>query len=418
MNRKHQQADEALKESEEKYRQIFATVSDAIMLFDGETREFIDVNDSCLSMYGYSKNEFLKLRHYDITAEPEASSKSIKQTLSGETIKIPLRYHKRNGGVIFPVEISSGVFKLGRRQVVCGVVRDISDRKHVEDLLKQSEKRLRNFLNNLNDAAYETDSSGNVTYTNKMGEVITGLPLKDIIGKSFLPLFTEESQKIAIDVYQRTLNGESQEHELTFTNGKTCHFKNAPLRNNDGKIVGTFGICRDITDRKLAERALKKAHDELEDRVAERTRELKIKTDGLVEVNTALKVLLDKRNEDKINIEKNITSNINKLILPYLDKIKKIALDDEQKTYLELLESNLNEIISPFTHKISAKYMNLTPAEIQVADFVKHGKSTKEIANLLNLSVKTIDSHRESIRKKIGIKNKKANLRSYLLSLH
>jgi PAS domain S-box-containing protein len=107
MNRKHQQADEALKESEEKYRQIFATVSDAIMLFDGETREFIDVNDSCLSMYGYSKNEFLKLRHYDITDEPEASSKSIKQTLSGETIKIPLRYHKRNGGVIFPVCIGS-----------------------------------------------------------------------------------------------------------------------------------------------------------------------------------------------------------------------------------------------------------------------------------------------------------------------
>ena len=149
-----------------------------------------------------------------------------------------------------------------------------------------------------------------------------------------------------------------------------------------------------------------------------RTKELEIKTNSLEEVNTALKVLLKKREEDKKNLEDNVLSNVNNLILPYLDKIKKTTLDNNQQTYLEVLESNVNEIISPFTHKLSSKYMNLTPAEIQVADFVKHGKRTKEIASLLNISVKTIESHRESIRKKLGLKNKKTNLRSYLLSLH
>ncbi len=167
-----------------------------------------------------------------------------------------------------------------------------------------------------------------------------------------------------------------------------------------------------------AEEALRKAHDELERRVEERTAELKIKTEQLEEINTALRVLLTKREEDKNDLETNIISNVQKLIMPYLAEVKKGVLNASQKSYLEILESGLNEIVSPFAHKLSSKYMNLTPSEIHVADFVKNGISTKEIAELLNLSPKTIDAHRANIRQKVGIKNQKTNLRSYLLSLY
>jgi PAS domain S-box-containing protein len=124
---------------------------------------------------------------------------------------------------------------------------------------RESEEKFRNFLDNLGDVAYEADASGNVTYANKMAEKITGIPLKGIIGKPFLPLFTKESQRIVVDVYERTLNGESAEYELTFTNGKVCHFKNEPLRDENGEITGVFGIARDITERKRVERALQES---------------------------------------------------------------------------------------------------------------------------------------------------------------
>jgi PAS domain S-box-containing protein len=111
-------AEKALQESEEKYRQLFNTVSDSVLVFDAETREFTDVNNAATTLYGYSKEEFFKLKHSDITCEPKKSDESIKQTISGEICRIPLRYHKKKDGTKFPVEISSGAFKLGNRQMV------------------------------------------------------------------------------------------------------------------------------------------------------------------------------------------------------------------------------------------------------------------------------------------------------------
>jgi len=139
----------------------------------------------------------------------------------------------------------------------------IDDSKSTQEAKSQrvSEEKFRNFLDNLGDVAYETDASGNVTYANKMAEKITGIPLKGIIRKPFLPLFTKESQQIAIDVYERTLNGEGTEYELTFTNGKICHFKNEPLKDENGKITGVYGIARDVTERKRVEKALRESQE-------------------------------------------------------------------------------------------------------------------------------------------------------------
>lgn len=138
----------------------------------------------------------------------------------------------------------------------------------------------------------------------------------------------------------------------------------------------------------------------------------------LEEMNSALEVLLRKREADKIDLEKKVLSNIKTLILPYLEKLKTITRDEQQRIYLKLIESNFKDILSPMSLRLKTDFDSLTPTEIKISDFIKNGATNKEIADLLNVTVKTIEFHRHNIRKKLGIKNKKVNLRSRLLSLN
>jgi DNA-binding CsgD family transcriptional regulator len=214
--------------------------------------------------------------------------------------------------------------------------------------------------------------------------------------------------------------------------------------DRNDKPAGNIVTLRDISAQKEAERELRKYHDHLEELVGERTAELakinaqyeqeieerkraeetlrkqevelKAQSHHLEEVNTALKVLLKQREDDKKELGENVLSNVKELISPYLVRLKKSRLNTNQETLVNILDSNLNNIISPFISKLSFKFFNLTPMEIKVANLVKEGKTNKEIAELLCLSKNTILFHRYNIRRKLQLKNKKINLRSHLLS--
>jgi PAS domain S-box-containing protein len=145
--------------------------------------------------------------------------------------------------------------------------------------------------------------------------------------------------------------------------------------------------------------------------------ELRKRESDLEETNTALKVLLKKRDEDKAELEEKMLYNIKELVAPYLEKMKNSRLDSTQKAYLDIVQSNLNDIVSPLVRTLSTQYLRLTPVEIQVANLVKLGMTTKEMAEMLHVSPRTVETYRDNIRKKLGIKNKKINLRTYLSSL-
>lgn len=149
---------------------------------------------------------------------------------------------------------------------------------------------------------------------------------------------------------------------------------------------------------------------QLEEKVKERTVNLE-------EMNNALTVLLKKRDEDKNKLEKNIFTNYKSLISPFLFKLKNSLTKKNQQILMEIIESNLKEFLLPFSQKLSDPMVNFTPAEIQIASFIKHGSTTKEIAQTLNCSPRTIDAHRDNIRTKLKIKKKNINLRSFLLNL-
>jgi DNA-binding NarL/FixJ family response regulator len=172
-------------------------------------------------------------------------------------------------------------------------------------------------------------------------------------------------------------------------------------------LLAITNVLAGIIERKRSDQALRKREEDLE-----------LKKNSLEETNTALRVLLKRREEDKTEIEEKVLSNVKELVIPYLEKLKKKDLGARDNAYLDVLESNLNDITSSFSVKLTSKYHNLTPTEIKIANLIKHGNTTKEVAELLALSCKTIETHRENIRKKLGITNKKTNLRTHLLTLH
>jgi DNA-binding CsgD family transcriptional regulator len=188
-------------------------------------------------------------------------------------------------------------------------------------------------------------------------------------------------------------------------------------RRTEELLQTNNALMKEIGERKSAQKLLRKAHSDLERLVKERTAELEMKTTNLEELNVALNVLLKKGDDDKKSLEKNFIHNVKSLILPYIEKLKNFNPPAVQKSYLEIIEANIHEIVSPFTKHLSSSYFNLTPTEIRVANLIKNEKTSKEIAEAFNISESAIIYHRYNIRKKLGLNNKKINLKTYLQSL-
>lgn len=189
-----------------------------------------------------------------------------------------------------------------------------------------------------------------------------------------------------------------------------------PVMDQANKVGNMAIFAKNITKQIQHDKNMLKSHTKLECKVAEQTKELKLRAGFLEDANIALEVLLKKRDEDKLNFEQKIINSVKDLVLPYVIKLDRRIADDKSKIYLSILEANLKSILSPFSHKLSSIYMLLTPSEIEVAEYIKYGKSSKEIGKMMNLSVKTVETYRAKIRQKTGLRNKKTNLRSYLLS--
>ena len=325
---------------------------------------------------------------------------------------------------------------------LCGIARDVTKQKQTEmalkkahdeleelvkertaelltanEKLKQSEENYRTFIDSTLDLVFLKDEHFRHILVNNAYTKYLGKKEYEIIGKTDFELLPKH---MAEACRQSDLN--ALKSKRPFVNEERNKDKVYETRKFSVKMgkekFGIGGYVREITESVKAKKALKKAHDQLEQRVKERTKELEIKSKSLEETNIALKVLLKKRDEDKEELQDNVMSNVKELIAPFFKKIKKTKLNDQQRLLLGIIESNLNEIISPFTRKMSLKYLNLTPTEIRIANLIKYGSSSKEIAELMNVSPRTIETHRKNIRRKIGLEGKRANLRSYLLSLH
>ncbi len=151
--------------------------------------------------------------------------------------------------------------------------------------------------------------------------------------------------------------------------------------------------------------------------LAEKEKDIREQAEKLEESNIALRVLLDHRQKDRIQLEENMLANTRTLVLPYVQQLMETRLPKRERTMVEIIAERLNEITSPFLNRLTSLNSVLTPQEIKVAVMVREGRSSAEIADVLMITVSAIDFHRKQIRKKLGMTGSGRNLRSYLLSL-
>jgi PAS domain S-box-containing protein len=299
----------------------------------------------------------------------------------------------------------------GKPSKVAGVIHDFTAQKLAYEELRKSEEKYRQLFNSINDYILVADIDRNIIDCNQALSDGFGYTPEEIIGKKTIQLYNSKKEyqemgkalKKHLDDTRFTYNINYRKKSGEIFPGETNVFY---LKNDKEEIVGFIGVIRDITYRKMVEEYLQMANDELEQ-----------KTTALEDVNTALKILLQKREQDNKELQENIFSNYEVMLTPFLKKLQNSASNDIQQNLIDIVDTNLNEIVSPFTTKLSDPMMNLTSTEIQISSMIKQGFSNKEIAQIITCSKRTIDSHRENIRRKLNLKNTKINLKTFLSNI-
>ncbi|MGD9082150.1 MAG: PAS domain S-box protein [Desulfobacterales bacterium] len=410
------QAEEMLRKSEKKYQDLYDNAPDMFVSVDAKTATILDCNQTLVDALGYTKAEVIDRPAFDMYTPDSAEYAKANVfpmfvktgTIRGEELQL-----QRKDGSAIDVSLNVSAVRDEKGDIIRSrsVWRDITERKRAEEALRESQGKLNAMLQSICDHMSMMDKDLNIIWANKIAKEVFG---NDIIGKKCYEVYHQ--RKVPCEPYpcltlKAFQDGKIHEHDTQVIDkdGKEIFFHctaNVALRDKEGKPTAVLEISRDTTEHKQAELVL-----------IERGKELENKTQELEEVNAALKVLLKHREEDKKDLEDKVVANVKELVLPYVEKLNNSQLNNRQMVYLNIIKSNLEDIITPFLHQLSSKYSDLTPNEIQVAGFVKEGKRTKEIAELLNSSTGAINFHRNNLRKKLGLRNTKTNLRSFLLSL-
>jgi len=178
------------------------------------------------------------------------------------------------------------------------------------------------------------------------------------------------------------------------------------IRMSGGGPLRVVVSHENITALKLSEEALRKNETQLTQQKIE-----------LEEANITLKVLLKQREADRADLERKVITNVKETVMPFMEKLKRLPLKPRDRKIVDIIESHLQDIISPMMQKLTNASIILTPQEIQVASLVKDGKASKEIADILNVAETTVHFHRKNLRRKFGLSNNRTNLRSYLISI-
>lgn len=407
------EAQERLRASDDLYKTVFETTGTAM---------FISEEDTTIALVN---KEFEKLSGAD--KDFWEGKQSWQILVHKKDLKRMLRYHRdrRIDPKLAPRKYEFHFLDLqnnsrqmimfasiipGTKRSVAALV-DMTDRIEAEQKLRESEILYRAIFETTGTAMSISEENTIITLINSEFEKLSGAGKDFWEGKKSWKECVYDNNDLAM--MTRYHHDRRIDPNLA---PRRYEFRFVDQQGNIHDILNTISIIPgtkksvssyiNISDRKKYENDLIRKEAELRD-----------KTSNLEELNAALRVFLKQRDEDRTELENNIRSILTRLVMPYIEKLKKSALKENEVTCLHIIEAHLRDITSSFVRKLSAEHMKLTPRELLIAGMIKEGKTTKEIADLLSISMSTAEIHRHHIRKKLGLKGKKTNLTSYLSAL-
>ncbi len=282
------------------------------------------------------------------------------------------------------------------------VVLESSERKAMEQSLGKSEAMYRQVVETLNEGIWAIDKNANTTFVNQRMARMLGYTIEAMLGKSLYDFMDAAGVKIARHNMKRREQGITEQHDFEFLrkDGSRIYttLETAPMTDAQGNFAGAIAGIIDITRRKQVEQ------------------QLKDQKQAIAHKNIVLKELMIQIAEEKNKLAISIGERFEKVVIPKLNRLKQQVEDTHQKS-INLIAKNIQNIAGSFGLKLNDRMAGLSPREIDICDLIKDSFSNKTISRELDISVKTVETIRKAIRRKLKIRNKQVSLRAYLQSL-
>jgi len=271
------QTEKELRESEERYKELFERSLDCVYIHDFEGN-FIDVNQTALGLFGYTKKEITSLNFASILSEDELlkASNALRDIIEKgvQDGLIEYKVKKKNGDYFYVESTGALIYKDGKPYAVMGTARDITERKQMEEALRKSEERFKFLTENITDIVWTIDKNFRTTYVSPSIEKVLGYTPEERKRQSVEEQITPESLNRVMEKFQEELLRDKEqsadperyvpiELEYYHEDGSVVWLENnvQAIRDKAGEIVEMYAVSRDITKRKQAEEALRKSEE-------------------------------------------------------------------------------------------------------------------------------------------------------------
>jgi len=400
-------AENALKESEQIMQRIIeqSPIPMVIASMDGVIEH---INMKAIQTFGYLREDVPSLERLFEKAYPDKKYRQeVISTWTG-LVETAVREQREIESAEYHITCKDGQTKTVRitgvpvAHKIFVMAADITEYKLAENALKESEEMFRNLAEQSPNMIF-INQNGVVVYANMQCETSMGYTRKEICSPDFdfICLIAAEYRHItakAWESHRKGIEAPAYEYEIVTKDGKRIPAIIATklIHYHGGRAI--LGIVTDISELKHAQNELKEQQKSLEEK------------------NIALKEILAQIETEKLGFKKQVTLNVEKMLLPAIGKLRTRASAPD-KRYINMLEQNIKDLLSKFGLKLSSGPTKLSPRELEICNMIKNGISSKEIAEMLHLSIRTVDTHRNRIRRKLKINATDVNLASHLQNL-